>query len=128
MDPEAVLRKRKVRTEKSTSAQTKPKSPIFESILVTKSMEQQPQQQAEPQAQPQQTAVKQRMPLPDSRDAPKFRHNEPAEVQRFIQRMESLFEQAGITGDRERKRKREKLRVCQRRSGSPRASQQVRGG
>ncbi|KAG6883131.1 hypothetical protein C0992_009596, partial [Termitomyces sp. T32_za158] len=46
-----------------------------------------------------------KMPLADSRDAPKFRQSEPSEVRRFIQRMESLFEHAGITNDKERKRR-----------------------
>ena len=37
-----------------------------------------------------------KMPLPESRDAPKFKHTEPSEVQQFLQRMKSLFEHAGI--------------------------------
>ncbi|KAG6882882.1 hypothetical protein C0993_008798 [Termitomyces sp. T159_Od127] len=40
----------------------------------------------------------------NSRDAPKFRHSEPSEVCQFVQRMESLFDHAGITNDKEKKR------------------------
>ena len=46
-----------------------------------------------------------KMPLPDSMDAPKFKHSEPSEVRRFIQRMESLFEHAGIREAKERKKR-----------------------
>ncbi|KAG6883686.1 hypothetical protein C0993_004676 [Termitomyces sp. T159_Od127] len=45
------------------------------------------------------------MPLADSRDASKFRHSEPSEVHWFVQMMESLFDHAGITNDKEKKRR-----------------------
>ena len=46
-----------------------------------------------------------KMPLPDSRDAPKFKHIEPSKVWCFLQRIESLFEHAGIKDTKEKKKK-----------------------
>ena len=46
-----------------------------------------------------------KMPLPDSRDAPKFKHTEPSEVRRFVQRIESLFDHAGIRDVKEKKKR-----------------------
>ncbi|KAG6824729.1 hypothetical protein H0H92_006000 [Tricholoma furcatifolium] len=41
------------------------------------------------------------MPLPTSRDAPKFNGKEPKTILRFLDQMESLFESAGLTNDEE---------------------------
>ncbi|KAG6914052.1 hypothetical protein DXG01_002743 [Tephrocybe rancida] len=43
------------------------------------------------------------MPLSTSRDAPKFVHTQPAEVRRFIKKMETLFKAAGITDGNDKK-------------------------
>ncbi|KAG6818710.1 hypothetical protein H0H93_002591 [Arthromyces matolae] len=44
-----------------------------------------------------------KMPLPESSNAPKFEHDKPQEVLRFIARMTSLFKQAGIDDVKVRK-------------------------
>ena len=43
-----------------------------------------------------------KMLLPDIRDAPKFKHTKPSEVQQFLQRIESLFEHASIKDAKEK--------------------------
>ncbi|KAG6913632.1 hypothetical protein DXG01_005478, partial [Tephrocybe rancida] len=47
---------------------------------------------------------RERMPLSTSRDAPHFMHKQPEEVRRFLYRMETLFELAGITEDQDKKK------------------------
>ncbi|KAG6846247.1 hypothetical protein H0H93_015067, partial [Arthromyces matolae] len=44
-----------------------------------------------------------RLPLPSTRDAPRFSSKEPDEVGQFIERMEHLFVLSGLTGNKERK-------------------------
>ena len=68
-DPEALLRKQKLHTEKSITPKPEPLSVETLSIFKAVTMEQH---------------SKFKMPLPDSRDAPKFKHTEPSEVQRFF--------------------------------------------
>ncbi|KAG6872010.1 hypothetical protein C0992_009965 [Termitomyces sp. T32_za158] len=46
-----------------------------------------------------------RLPLASSRDAPKFEHQKPEEVRRFMKRMETIFTIAGIGEAKERKNK-----------------------
>ncbi|KAG6914081.1 hypothetical protein DXG01_002535 [Tephrocybe rancida] len=48
---------------------------------------------------------RERMPLSTSRDAPRFTHKQPEEVRRFLYRMETLFELAGITEDQDKKKR-----------------------
>ena len=89
-DPEALLRKQKLCTEKSITPRPEPLSVETLSIFKAVTMEQH---------------SKFKMPLPDSRDASKFKHTEPSEVRQFLQRMESLFEHAGIKDTKEKKKR-----------------------
>ncbi|KAF9030163.1 hypothetical protein BJ165DRAFT_1535759 [Panaeolus papilionaceus] len=50
-----------------------------------------------------QNAKVSKFPKPDTRDAPKFREREPEELLRFIQTMEELFTEHGITSAKEKK-------------------------
>ncbi|KAG6904400.1 hypothetical protein DXG01_010348 [Tephrocybe rancida] len=45
------------------------------------------------------------MPLSTSRDAPRFTHKQPEEVRRFLYRMETLFELAGIMSESDKKKR-----------------------
>ena len=49
-------------------------------------------------------AEKRRMVIPWSKDAPKFNSSNPAELKRFIERMEDQWAEAGITEDVEKKK------------------------
>ncbi|KAG5332549.1 hypothetical protein C0989_006887, partial [Termitomyces sp. Mn162] len=49
--------------------------------------------------------VKQKMPLSTSSHAPKFTHTQPSEVLHFLQKMGTLFENAGITSAKEKKKR-----------------------
>lgn len=42
------------------------------------------------------------MPSPYSRDAPKFDYKNPEELNRFIRRVEELFDKCGIDSDDEK--------------------------
>ena len=88
-DPDTLLKKQKLSIERRKSAQAPPSSTGSQSSSLRPIMEQ---------------TNWFKMPLLESRDAPKFKHTEPSEVRQFLQRMESLFEHAGIKGDKERKR------------------------
>ncbi|KAG6913542.1 hypothetical protein DXG01_006076 [Tephrocybe rancida] len=48
---------------------------------------------------------RERMPLSTSRDAPRFTHKQLEEVHRFLHRMETLFELAGIMDDQDKKKR-----------------------
>ena len=84
-----LLKKQKLSIERKKSAQAPPISTSSRSSSLRTIMEQ---------------TNWFKMPLSESRDAPKFKYTEPSEIWWFLQRMESLFEHAGIRGDKERKR------------------------